>query len=42
MRSLSVARGEAGETVTHLRPNLVTHRIDARTFRRLFNRLNDS
>ena len=37
--SLSVARGEAGETITHLRPNFVTHRIDARTFWRLFNRL---
>jgi four helix bundle protein len=37
--SLSVARGEAGETLTHLRPSFVTHRIDERTFWRLFNRL---
>jgi len=37
--SLGVARGEAGETIIHLRPNFVTGRIDARTFWRLYNRL---
>ena len=38
-RSLRVARGEAEETIRHLRANLKSRRITERTFWRLTNRL---
>jgi len=38
-QSLRVARGEAEETISHLRANLESKRIDQRTFWRLRNRL---
>ena len=37
--SLSVARGEAEETIRHLRPNKIASRIDERAYWRLHNRL---
>jgi four helix bundle protein len=38
-RSLVIARGEAEETIRHLRANRAARRVEARTYWRLHNRL---